>query len=57
MAIPLDAAAAVLREAMRDTVRRYSLWYLIQGVLLVVAGVLALVYPFIASVAIVFLLG
>ena len=57
MAIPLDAAAAVLREAMRDTVKRYSLWYLIQGILLVVAGLLALIYPFIASVAIVYLLA
>ena len=57
MAIPLDAAAAALREAMRETVKRYSFWYLIQGVLLVVAGVLALIYPFIASVAIVFLLA
>lgn len=45
MAIPLDAAAAALREAMRETVKRYSLWYLLQGVLMVVAGVLALVYP------------
>ena len=57
MAIPLDAAAAAMREAMRETVRRYSIWYLIQGVLLVVAGVLALIYPLIASVAIVRLLG
>jgi len=57
MAIPLDAAAAALREAMRETVKRYSLWYLIQGVLLVVAGVLALIYPFIASVAIIYLLS
>lgn len=57
MAIPMDAAAAALREAMRETVKRYSLWYLIQGVLLVVAGVLALIYPFIASVTVVFLLG
>jgi uncharacterized membrane protein HdeD (DUF308 family) len=57
MAISMDEAAAALREAMRETVRRYSLWYLIQGVLLVVAGVLALVYPLIASVAIIFLLG
>jgi uncharacterized membrane protein HdeD (DUF308 family) len=38
-------------------VKRYSLWYLIQGILLVVAGVLALIYPFISSVAIVFLLA
>jgi uncharacterized membrane protein HdeD (DUF308 family) len=57
MAIPLDAAAAALREAMRETVKRYSLWYLIQGILLVVAGVLALIYPLIASVAIVYLLA
>ena len=57
MAIPLDAAAAALREAMRETVKRYSLWYLVQGVLMVVAGILALVYSFIASVAIVYLLG
>jgi uncharacterized membrane protein HdeD (DUF308 family) len=57
MAIPLDAAAAALREAMRETVRRYSLWYLIQGILLVVAGVLALIYPLFASVAIVYLLA
>ena len=57
MAIPMDAAAAALREAMRETVKKYSLWYLIQGVLLVVAGVLALIYPFFASVAVIFLLG
>ena len=57
MAIPVDAAAAALREAMRETVKRYSLWYLIQGVLLVVAGVLAIISPVIASVAVVFLLG
>jgi uncharacterized membrane protein HdeD (DUF308 family) len=46
-----------MREAMRETVKRYSIWYLLQGILLVVAGVLALVYPLIASVAIVRLLG
>ena len=57
MAISLDEAAAVLRQAMRETVKRYSFWYLVQGVLLVAAGLLALVYPFIASVAIVFLLA
>jgi uncharacterized membrane protein HdeD (DUF308 family) len=57
MAIPVDVAAAALREAMRETVKRYSLWYLIQGVLLVVAGVLALIYPLFASVTVVFLLA
>jgi uncharacterized membrane protein HdeD (DUF308 family) len=57
MAIPLDAAAAALREAMRETVKKYSFWYLVQGVLMVAAGLLALIYPLIASVAIVFLLA
>jgi uncharacterized membrane protein HdeD (DUF308 family) len=57
MAIPLDAAAAAVREAMRETVKRYSLWYLLQGVLMVLAGVLAVIYPLLASVAMVYLLG
>ena len=57
MAISLDAAAQVMREALRDTVKRYSLWYLIQGVLLVLAGLLALIYPLVASVAVIYLLG
>ena len=42
--ISLEAAAAAMREAMRETVKRYSLWYLLQGILMVVAGILALVY-------------
>jgi uncharacterized membrane protein HdeD (DUF308 family) len=53
----LDAAAAAMRDAMRDTVRRNSLLYLLQGILMVVTGVLALIYPALASVAIVRLLG
>jgi uncharacterized membrane protein HdeD (DUF308 family) len=57
MAISLDAAAEVFREAMRETVRKYSLWYLIQGVLLIAAGFLAIIYPVISSVAVIFLLG
>ena len=57
MSISLEAAAQVFREAMRETVKRYSLWYLIQGVLLVVAGILAVIYPVLSSVAVVILLG
>jgi len=53
----LDAAAEVFREAMRQTVKRYSLWYLVEGVLLVVAGILAVIFPVISSVAAVVLLG
>jgi uncharacterized membrane protein HdeD (DUF308 family) len=57
MSISLDAAAEVFRDAMRQTVKRYSLWYLIQGVLLVVAGIFAIIYPVISSVAVIVLLG
>lgn len=57
MSMSLDLAAEVFREAMRDTVKRYSLWYLVEGVLLVVAGVLAIIYPVISSGAVVILLG
>ncbi len=31
MAMTLDEAAAVMREAMRETVRKYSTLYLLQG--------------------------
>jgi uncharacterized membrane protein HdeD (DUF308 family) len=57
MSISLHEAAETFRDAMRQTVKRYSLWYLVQGVLLVVAGVLAVIYPVVSSVAVVVLLG
>lgn len=57
MSMSLEAAAEVLREAMRETVRRHSLWYLIQGALMILAGVLALIYPIVTSVAVITLLG
>lgn len=57
MSMSLDLAAEVFREAMRETVKRYSLWYLIEGVMLVIAGILAIIYPVISSGAVVALLG
>ncbi|UXN60573.1 HdeD family acid-resistance protein [Phyllobacterium zundukense] len=57
MTMSLDSAAEVFRAAMRETVKRYSLWYLIQGALLVVAGVLAIIYPILSSVAVIIMLG
>jgi uncharacterized membrane protein HdeD (DUF308 family) len=53
----LDTAAQVMREEMRRTVKQYSLWYLVQGALMILAGILALVYPAISSVAVVFFIG
>jgi uncharacterized membrane protein HdeD (DUF308 family) len=57
MAISVDVAGAAMGGALGETVRRHSLLYLIQGVLMLVTGVLALIYPWIASVTIVRLLG
>lgn len=57
MAMSLDAAAEVFRDAMREAVKRYSLWYLVEGVLLVVAGILAIIFPMISSIAAVVMLG
>ena len=57
MTMSLETAAQALREAMRETVRRHSLWYLVQGALMVLGGILALVYPIVSSVAVVLFLG
>ena len=57
MTMSLDAAAQVMREAMRETVRRHSLWYLVQGGVMIFAGILALVFPVVSSFAAVLLLG
>jgi uncharacterized membrane protein HdeD (DUF308 family) len=57
MSMSLEAAAQVMREAMRETVKRHSIWYLLQGGLMIVAGVLALVYPVVSSVAAIIFLG
>ena len=57
MTMSVEAAAQALREAVRETVRRHSTWYLIQGALMVIGGIVALVYPFVSSVAVVLFLG
>jgi len=57
MTMSLDAAAQVMREAMREKVKQHSLWYLVQGGVMILAGILALVYPVVSSFAAVFLLG
>ena len=57
MSISVEAAAQVLREAMREEIRRHSLWYLIQGCLMVLSGVLALLFPLVSSLAVTLMLG
>jgi uncharacterized membrane protein HdeD (DUF308 family) len=53
----LDAAAEAMSEAMRQSVRRNAALFLLQGVLLVAAGVLALIYPLFSTLAIALFLG
>ena len=53
----LDQAAEVMRSAMRDVIKRHSLWYLLQGGLMVLTGVVALLFPVFSSVAVVLMLG
>lgn len=57
MAMSSEAASQVLREAVRQTVSRYSIWFRIQSVLMVASGVLALAFPVTSSMALVTFLG
>jgi uncharacterized membrane protein HdeD (DUF308 family) len=57
MAMSLQAASETMREAVHNTIKRHSLWYLLQGVLMVVVGILALLFPLLASIAVVLILG
>ena len=53
----VEAASQVIREAMREKVKRHSFWYILQSVLMILTGIMALIFPVISSVAIVIFLG
>ena len=55
--ISVDQAARIMRDAMRDAIKRHWLWYLLQGILMMIAGLAALVFPLFSSVAVVLMLG
>ena len=57
MAISVNEASAVLRAAVRETIRKRSLLFLIQGGVMVLAGVLALIFPAFMSLGLLALLG
>ncbi len=57
MAVSVNEAAAVLRAAVRDTIRKRSLLFLIQAGVMVLAGVLALVFPAFTSAGLLVVLG
>lgn len=52
MGYSLESAAEFYRDALRRTIERYSLLYLSEGALLVIAGLLAILYPLLSSAAI-----
>lgn len=57
MGYSLESAAEFYRDALRRTIERYSLLYLSEGALLVIAGLLAILYPLLSSAAIAAPLG
>jgi len=57
MSTSVDEAAQVLRQATQDEIRHHSVWYIIQGSLMVIIGVVALFHPLLSSVAATIFLG
>jgi uncharacterized membrane protein HdeD (DUF308 family) len=57
MPTTVNQASAILRAAVRDTIRRRSLLFLIQGLVMAAAGVVALVVPAFMGTGLVVLLG
>ena len=57
MAVSVNEASAVLRAAVRDTIRKRSLVFLVQGGVMVLAGVVALIFPAFMSTGLLSLLG
>ena len=55
--ISLESASQVMREAMRQTIKRYSMWYVVQGGLMMLAGAFAFMYPILPSSSVPRLLG
>jgi uncharacterized membrane protein HdeD (DUF308 family) len=55
--ISLESASKVMREAMREAIKRYSIWYVVRGGLMMLAGAFAFMYPILPSSAVPLLLG
>ena len=53
-----DSVDTALAEGhVRETVRRHSFLFVVQGVLMVVAGVVAFIYPLVTTLAVTLFLG
>jgi uncharacterized membrane protein HdeD (DUF308 family) len=53
----VSEAGSALREAVKESVRKNAWLFIIQGVLMTVAGIAAIAYPLMTSVAVVVFLG
>jgi len=53
----VSEAGAALREAVKESVRKNAWLFIVQGVLMTVAGIAAIAYPLMTSVAVVVFLG
>lgn len=57
MDLSVNEASAILREAVREGIRRRSALYLVQGALMTLAGGLALIFPFVFGAGLLMLIG
>lgn len=55
--VDLASASTIFNQAMRETVIRHRWLYLLQGGLMVLGGIIAILSPVLASAAVVWLLG
>lgn len=55
--ISLSEASAAMRAALQETVKRNSLLFLAQAALLIIAGIVAVLYPLLTSKALALFLG
>jgi len=55
--ISISEAAKVMSAAMREAVKKHSLFYLFQGGLMILGGIVALIYPLFSAASIILLLG
>ena len=53
----LSEAAKALHDAVAESVRRRALWFMVQGGLMIVTGIVAIAHPLIASLATTVILG
>ena len=55
--LSLNEASKAMREALQETVRKNSTLFLVQAVLMVIAGLVAFAFPLLSSMALAVLLG